>query len=60
MLRPLNGSGNQLREKHNIKGINTEMPLSFLPAFVDLYGIAHSLESVEGKPDREENMQGLN
>jgi hypothetical protein len=57
MLRPLDGARHQLRVKHHIQCINAEMFLRFLITTIYLDGIAHGLEGMERKTDRQNDLQ---
>ncbi len=58
MLRPFNGTGNKLREKHDIKRIYAKMPFCFLVIPVYLNGIAHRLEGMKRQSDRKQIWTG--
>src|SRR3989344_7007737 len=51
ILRPLDRSGDQLGEEHDVERIDTEVPFRLLYPPIHLDGVAHSLEGVEGESD---------
>src|SRR3989338_4418235 len=51
ILRPLDGTGDQLGEEHDIEGVDAEVPLGLLYPPIHLDGVTHRLEGVEGETD---------
>src|SRR5882672_9149895 len=51
VLRPFDGTCNQLRIEHHVEGINAEMVFGLLFATVHFNGITHGLEGMEGETD---------
>lgn len=60
ILGTLNGPGHQLRVKHDVKGINSEVKFRFLVASVNLDRVTHRLEGVKRKSDGQKNFQVRN
>ena len=56
VARPLDGTRDQLREKHHIERVIAEMPLSLLVAAIHLYHIAHALKGVKRQANRQDDM----
>jgi hypothetical protein len=57
MLRPLNGTCHQLREKHDKKAIIAKMSFGLLGPFVNLYYVTDALETVKGKAHGQQYIQ---
>ena len=57
VARPLDGTRNQLREKHDIQRVITKMPLRLLVVAIHLDDIAHALEGMERQANGQDNMR---
>ena len=55
VLRPLDRTGDELREEHHVGRVDDEVPLGRLPSRVDLDHVAEALECVERQADRQDD-----
>jgi hypothetical protein len=57
-LWSFNWTGNQLRIKHYVEGINSKMTLGGLMPTINFDGITHGLKGMKREADRENNIRG--
>ncbi len=57
ILRPFDGASNELRKEHDVESVNAEVALRRLPTTVHLYRVAHGLEGMKRKSDRQDERQ---
>ncbi len=59
LLRPFDRPRNELREEHDIEGIDADVPFRGIASFIDLDHIGKALEGMEGEAkgegDREDH-----
>ncbi len=55
VLRALDRAGDELREKHDVRGIGYEVVFGFLPAAIDFHDIAQALERMKGEANRQDD-----
>ena len=55
MLRPFDRPCYELRKEHDIEGVDTKVPLRFLPSSIHFNRIAHCLKGMKGKTDGQDD-----